>query len=80
MGRSGQGGRRWPLFLSTAQLMLKFMATGIIQAALPKLQWSWYDKEPTVGQLRRRLVEHCRPRISRLLKVVTGLREMRKAA
>ncbi len=80
MGRSGQGVRRWPLFLCVAQMVLKFMATGIITIRLPKLNWSWYAKEHTVGQMRRRLVEYCRPRISRLLAGVTDLREMKKAA
>lgn len=80
MGRSGQGVRRWPLFLCAAQMVLKFTATGIIPMALPKLHWSWYAKENTVGQVRRRLIEYCRPRISRMLQGVTNLREMKKAA
>lgn len=80
MGRSGQGVRRWPLFLCAAQMVLKFMATGVIQVSLPKLHWSWYDNEHTVGQMRRRLIEYCRPRISRALMVITKLREMKKAA
>ena len=80
MGRSGQGIRRWPLFLCAAQMGLKFMATGVIQGALPKLHWSWYSNEKTVGQIRRRLIEYCRPRISRALGVISNLREMKKAA
>ncbi len=80
MGRSGQGVRRWPLFLCAAQMLLKFMATGVIEVPLPKLNWSWYARENTVGQMRRRLVEYCRPRISRMLPVDTKLREMKKAA
>lgn len=80
MGRSGQGVRRWPLFLCAAQMLLKFIATGIIAVPLPKLNWSWYAKENTLGQVRRRLIEYCRPRISRLLRVDTKLREIRKAA
>jgi hypothetical protein len=80
MGRSGQGVRRWPLFLCAAQMTLKFMATGILEVTLPKLHWSWYKQEKTVGQVRRRLIEYCRPRISRMLEVVTKLREMKKAA
>ena len=80
MGRSGQGVRRWPLFLCAAQMALKFMATGILDVALPKLNWSWYAQEHTVGQIRRRLIEHCRPRISRRLQGVINLREMKKAA
>ncbi len=80
MGRSGQGVRRWPLFLCVAQMTLKFIATGMIDVTLPRLNWSWYAKEDTVGQIRRRLVEYCRPRISRQLAGVTKLREMKEAA
>jgi len=64
-GRSGQGVRRWPLFLSLAQMMLKFIATGVMPIELPELNWSWYERENTVGQVRRRLIELCRPPISR---------------
>ncbi|MCA1617094.1 MAG: hypothetical protein LC729_01005 [Acidobacteria bacterium] len=80
MGRSGQGVRRWPLFLCAAQMMLKFMATGVISVALPQLHWSWYKQEKTVGQMRRRLIEWCRPRISRALGVLIKVQEMEKAA
>ena len=80
MGRSGQGVRRWPLFLCAAQMTLKFVATGALAVSLPRLNWSWYTEETTVGQVRRRLIEYCRPRISRLLANVTDLREMKKAA
>lgn len=79
-GRSGQGVRRWPLFLCTAQMVLKFMATKALEVPLPKLHWSWYAQENTVGQLRRRLIEYCRPRISRALGRITNMREMKKAA
>jgi len=35
-------------------------------------QLTWVARrEVTVGRLRRRLIEHCRPRISRALKVST---------
>lgn len=64
-GRSGQGVRRWPLFLCVAHLLLKFLATGVLSLPLPELNWSWYSRENTVGQVRRRLIELCRPRISR---------------
>lgn len=64
-GRSGQGVRRWPLFLCVAHVLLKFLATGILSAPLPCLNWSWYPRENTVGQVRQRLIEFCRPRISR---------------
>ncbi len=80
LGRSGQGVRRWPSFLCAAQMVLKFMATGIIEMALPKLHWAWYQQENTVGQRRRRLSESCRPRISRLLEAIPNLREIKKAA
>ena len=80
MGRSGQGVRRWPLFLCAAQMVLKLMATGVIAVALPRLHWSWYKQEETVGQMRRRLVESCRPRISRMVAGMADLREIKKAA
>ena len=80
MGRSGQGVRRWPLFLCAAQMSLKFMATGIMVVALPKLHWPWYKQEHTVGQMRRRLIEYCRPRISRMLEMIPNLQEIKKAA
>ena len=64
-GRSAQGVRRWPLFLSAVQTVLKLIATGKLPADLPPLNWEWYEREDTVGQVRRRLIEHCRPRLSR---------------
>jgi hypothetical protein len=64
-GRSGQGVRRWPLFLCVAHVLLKFLATGVLSVPLPDLNWSWYSRENTVGQVRRRLIDLCRPRISR---------------
>ena len=63
-GRSGQGVRRWPLFLCVAQLLLKLIATGVLTVKLPTLNWPWYDREDTVGQVRRRLIDFCRPRLS----------------
>ena len=63
-GRSGQGIRRWPLFLSLGQMILKFIATGVLAVPLPRLHWTWYTRENTVGQVRRRLIEACHPRIS----------------
>jgi hypothetical protein len=80
MGRSGQGLRRWPLFLSLAQMTLKLLGTGVLEVELPQLNWSWYRKETTVGQMRRRLIEYCRPRISRLMEVVAKVGEIKKAA
>lgn len=67
-GRSGSGVRRWPVLVCLSQALLKLAATGLIKLDLPKLNWSWYQREETVGQLRRRLIEHCRPRISRTLE------------
>lgn len=64
-GRSARGVRRWPLFVCVAQTLLKFIATGILSVHLPSLNWTWYRQEDTVGQVRRRLIERCRPRISR---------------
>ena len=64
-GRSGQGVRRWPLLLCASQMLLKLIATEVLKVALPSLNWSWYKRENTVGQVRRRLIELCRPRISR---------------
>jgi hypothetical protein len=65
-GRSGQGVRRWPLFLCVGQMILKFIATRVLPVQLPELHWSWYARENTVGQVQRRLIEACRPRISRV--------------
>ena len=65
-GRSGQGVRRWPLFLCLGQMILKFIATHVLPVELPALHWSWYARENTVGQVQRRLIEACRPHISRV--------------
>lgn len=67
-GRCGSGVRRWPVLVCLSQALLKLAATGLIKLDLPTLNWSWYQREDTVGQLRRRLIEHCRPRISRTLE------------
>lgn len=64
-GRSAQGVRRWPLFLCAAQTLLKLIATGMLPVEMPTLNWSWYKREDTVGQVRRRLIDLCRPRLSR---------------
>jgi hypothetical protein len=79
-GRSGKGVRRWPLFLCVAQLLLKFMAPGVLSVPLPALHWSWYPQENTVGQVRRRLMELCRPRISREKPYTFSEQEFAKAA
>jgi hypothetical protein len=64
-GRSGQGVRRWALFLCAVQTLLKLIAIGKLPVELPTLNWSWYKRENTVGQVRRRLIDLCRPRLSR---------------
>lgn len=57
----------WPVLVCLSQALLKLAAAGLIKLDLPKLNWSWYQREETVGQMRRRLVDHCRQRISRTL-------------
>jgi hypothetical protein len=47
------------------------IATGKLPADLPTLNWEWYEREDTVGQVRRRIIEHCRPPLSRT-KVATA--------
>jgi hypothetical protein len=79
-GRSGRGVRRWPLFLCVAPVLLKFLATGVLSVPLPELNWSWYPRENTVGQVRRRLIELCRPRISRQKPCPASEQEFAKAA
>lgn len=66
-GRSGSGVRRWAVLVCLTQAVLKLIAGEKLEVDLPKLNWSWYKREQTVGQVRRRLIEHCRPRISRTL-------------
>ncbi|MCA1628456.1 MAG: hypothetical protein LC742_10905 [Acidobacteria bacterium] len=80
MGRSGEGVRRWPVFVSIAQAMLKLVATGVVEIALPTLNWSWYGRENTVGQVQRRLREACRPRISRTKESDPTSEKEKKAA
>jgi len=79
-GHSGQGVRRWPLFLCVAPVLLKLLATGVLSVPLPELNWSWYSRENTVGQVRRRLIELCRPRISRDKPCPVSEQELAKAA
>jgi hypothetical protein len=79
-GRSGQGVRRWPLFLCVAHVLLKFLATRVLAVPLPDLNWSWYPRQNTVGQVRRRLIELCRPRISRDKPCPTSASQFAKAA
>lgn len=73
-GPSGQGVRRWPLVLCVTQSLLKLIATGILPVELPTLNWSWYKREDTVGQVRRRLIELYRPRLSRTMEATTTLK------
>jgi hypothetical protein len=79
-GRSGQGVRRWPLFLCVAHVLLKFLAPGVLSVPLPALHGSWYPRENTVGQVRRRLLDLCRPRISRDKPCAGSEPEFAKAA
>jgi hypothetical protein len=79
-GRSGHGVRRWPLFLCVVHVLLKFLATGNLSVPLPTLNWSWYPRENTMGQVRRRLIELCRPRISRTKPCPDHELEFAKAA
>lgn len=79
-GRSGQGVRRWPLFLCVAHVVLKFLATSVLTVPLPDLHWSWYPRHNTVGQVRRRLIELCHPRISRDKPCAANAQEFAKAA
>ena len=72
-GRSGSGVRRWPVLICIVQSLLKLAATGCLKLTLPKLNWSWYKREDTVGQMRRRLIDFCRPRISRKKAVAPTL-------
>ncbi len=80
MGRSGEGVRRWPVFISIAQTLLKLVATKALPVALPTLNWSWYGREDTVGQVQRRLREACRPRISRKKESDPTSEKQKKAA
>ena len=79
-GRSGEGVRRWPVFLCIAQTLLKLIATQALPLELPSLHWPWYKQENTVGQIRRRLTELCRPRISRTKAADPTAEELKKAA
>jgi hypothetical protein len=64
-GRSGEGVRRWPVFLCIAHALLKLLATQALHIELSALNGSWYKRENTTGQVRRRLTAACRPPISR---------------
>ena len=79
-GRSGEGVRRWPVFLCIAQALLKLIATTVLPVELPALNWSWYRLENTVGQVRRRLIEACCPPISRTKASDPTEEKLKKAA
>jgi hypothetical protein len=79
-GRSGAGVRRWAVLICIAHACLKLAASGFIRLDLPRLHWSWYRREDTVGQIRRRLIEFCRPRISRAKAFQPSLQKLRVAA
>jgi hypothetical protein len=55
-GRTARGVRRWPLLLCLAHSLLALLALGKLALPLPTLGWPWYQREDTVGQLRRRLL------------------------
>lgn len=78
-GRSGQGVRRWPLLLCASQMLLKLIAEEVLKVPLPSLNWSWYKRENTVGQVRRRLIEYCRPRISRIKSKILSAKKFAQA-
>lgn len=79
-GRSGEGVRRWPVFLCIAHAILKLLATQALNIELPVLNWSWYKRENTTGQVRRRLTAACRPPISRTKAPDPTAEKMKKAA
>jgi Transposase DDE domain len=79
-GRSGEGVRRWPIFLCIAHTLLKLLATKAVPLKVPSLNWSWYKRENTVGQVQRRLIEACRPRISRTKASDPTAEKLKKAA
>jgi hypothetical protein len=79
-GRSGEGVRRWPVFLCIAHTLLKLLATQALHIELPALNWSWYKRENTTGQVRRRLTAACRPPISRTKASDPTAEKMKKAA
>src|ERR687891_646148 len=79
-GRSGEGVRRWPVFLCIVQTLLKLIATQALPLELPALNWPWYKQGNTVGQIRRRLTELCRPRISRTKAADPTAEELKKVA
>jgi len=79
-GRSGSGVRRWPGLICITQALLKLVAMELIKLELPRLNWSWYRCEQTVGQIRRRLIEYCRPRISRIKAVELMKQKLRLVA
>ena len=78
-GRSGAGVRRWAVLICIAQALLKLAASGFIRLDLPRLHWSWYRREDTVGQIHRRLIEFCRPHISRATAFQPFLQKLRIA-
>ena len=79
-GRNSKGITRWGLFLCLTSSCLKLSSTKHLTVNLPLLNWSWYKRENTVEQVRRCLVEFCRPRISRKLSVKENVQEIKKAA
>jgi hypothetical protein len=60
--------------------MLKFLATGVLPVPLPSLNWSWYKQETILGQVHRRLIELCWPRISAIKRDLAMSQQLAKAA
>src|SRR5918992_23379 len=65
---------------ASSQTLLKLIATQALPLELPALNWPWYKQGNTVGQIRRRLTELCRPRISRTKAADPTAEELKKAA
>ncbi len=56
-GRSMAGVRRHPLLVAVTHSLLTLIALGAIRVDLPKLNWGWYLRETTLGQIQRRLIK-----------------------
>ena len=56
-GRRAKGVRRWATMVCIAQSLLQQMSQREeLREQLPRLNWPWYEKENTVGAVRRRLI------------------------
>jgi hypothetical protein len=54
----------------------RIAGSGSKRRAHGKLNWSWYRNEHSAGQFRRRLIEYCRPRISRVVGMISNLQAL----